>query len=86
MVPSHSPAPSLLTPSLLLTQEHSSLLAADEVLTVQRVLKTKGKNFSNEQVGMGGGGAGKEQGERREGWATPRYATGQCSLWCVCWL
>ena len=38
------------------SQDHSSVLAAEEVLTVQRVLKTKGHTFSDEQVGMEGRG------------------------------
>lgn len=52
-----------------LTQDHSSALAAEEVLTVQRVLKTKGHTFSDEQVGTEGRGGrrGEWQGKEGEG-------------------
>ena len=56
-----------LTPHSSPSQDHSSVLAAEEVLTVQRVLKTKGHTFSDEQVGMEGGEGEEGRGRGRKG-------------------
>ena len=81
-LPPHSPSP-----PTSLTKDHSSVLAADEVLTVQKVLKTKGQSFSEEQVGVegrgrGGGGARGGKGKvDSEGLAYSSWWCAVCGMW-----